>query len=582
MSLGKWEIQPAPTAGDPKRQVLLLHGDMKDVLTIIKKFGALCGRPDRNKGGEEFNFRMYLHRITPAQLAKVSEFLENLTPPPVEYPPGPVPEIAEAAPAPEPALNQEEAPAAEIPAAEALFPAVEKPVELIPLAAAAPPPPSPPPPPPPVSVVPPPQVPASTSPVQPAASPAAPRPEKVLWGLEIALDEKRSMDTLLVGSFNRFAHAAATSTVSAPGTMYNPLLVHGGVGVGKTQMLHAIGNGLSKPLSADKVVMTSGVRFSTAVSLALASGKMSQLEEFFGKKKALLIDDAHLIAVNEVNQPALAAILAMFLGSGRQVVVSSLYPPRALSGLEEALKISFGKGWAVDMKIPNADTQKDMLLASFLRLGLDLSGDEGALFHEKLGAGYSDSSLWIRRLFALKDIHLATSKPTDWDALLKVLFQAPIGNEGDVPAAADVQAAKGFRPPDPDAAAENLAIVYPAGQDDVALWCLGKLYEAHGQFGLPRTFRHVLFQPYDGEHPLGVPFQIGEACRAAGADAALVLGPPPASKLAERVNEFSHAVRHILAGLDISLGWIPYTAMTIPVHSVYAVLDLHARRLSLS
>lgn len=607
MSLERWDVQPAPTARDPKRHMLYLQGDMKDVLNIIKKFGALCGRPDRDKGREGFNYRMYLHRVTPVQLENLSAFLVGLAPAPhpaVEAAPEIVPdaepsfppEVTEPlAPAPleespaeapeEPLIPElppvpvpEEIP--ELPAAsvEPMFPAAVAPPSLIPLASVgSPAAPEPAAAPVPVKVsAPAPVVPAAALPV---AAVATGRPAKVLWGLEIALNEKRNMDVLLVGSFNRFAHAAATSTVSSPGTMYNPLFVHGGVGVGKTQMMHAIGNGLAKSLSSGNVLMTSGVRLSTAASLALAEGKSAELEEVLGKKKALVIDDAHLISITSDNQPFLAKIFAMFLGKNLQVVVSSLYPPRALSGLEEALKISFGKGWAVDMKIPNADTQKDMLVAGFSLQGVDVTTDEIAIFHEKLGGGYSESVLWMRRFLALKHIQAGAGSPTDWDALLKLLFQVPVGAEGDVPSAADIQAAKDFRFPEPDASAENLAVAYPSGQEGCAVWCLSKFYAAHDQMNFPRTYRHVLFHPYDAEQPLGVPFQIGEACRAAGADAVLVLGPPATSKLAERLNEFSHALRHVMSGLDISIGWIPFSAMTFPAHYGSALLDLHARRI---
>lgn len=555
----KWAVAPDPAPQDPQRHVLLLRGDMKDVVSIVKKFGSLCGRPAAIVHPEGYNLKIFLHKPTPMELQSLNFFLDKMAPSlaPLE------PAAAEPAPSAAPETAPEIAPE----------PAPEPVPELIALSPEAPAPA-------PVFEAPPEPAPPEPEPAAPLpVSAAVARPVKPLWGVETLADEKLNFEALLVGAFNRFAHAAAASVVGSPGAMYNPLFIHGGPGVGKSHLLHAIAGGLRKTLGAQAVLITSGARLADAVTRALADKKFAMLDNFISQKKALLIDDVHLLAVSDKNQASLEKIFSLFFNKNLQVVMTSLYPPRALGALEEALKISLAKGWSVEMKNPNPDVQKDMIAGGFARYGSDLSTDEVAMFHEKLGGNYSQSLLWIRRLLALEKLLAAAGKPKEVGDMLNILFTAPAsGGNLDLPSSQDLESARSFTPPVPGGDCRNLAVMVPQGQQTISTWMASRFYAAADQWpGLP-GYRTVLSERYDADQPFGVPFQIGELCRKAGADAALIMGPAAASKLSERSAEFSHAVGHILESLDIGMGWIPHAGTMSPAHFQLAHLDFLACR----
>ncbi|MBI5211626.1 MAG: ATP-binding protein [Elusimicrobia bacterium] len=659
----KWQLQPHPSESDPTRYVLSFKGEVKDVLSVVKRFGSKCGRPRRITNREGFNYALFLNEFSQDQLEQLTkmliaivpstgpELLAPLTPsqpaaPPMPVftpPPAPAPAQPEApampvfTPPPAPAPVQPEAPPMPVfapPPAPA--PAVTQPAQPAPTVfAAAEPPPAfvqppgeavpafalPPPPsasgptapaadasnpfvvesPPPAMAAPPlpggsPAVfgaPAPASPsdafasqppiageftlappgleapatvAQPAAAaPGAPvsmaPPAKVvrpLWGLETALDEKTNLDSIQVGPYNRFSHAAAASVVGAPGNMYNPLFVFGAAGVGKSHMIKAIGGGLEKSLGGG-VVLTSGVKLANAVSRALEEGKYPELEKRLGEAKALLVDDIHLLNVTEENQGSLAKIFALFFSRNLQVVLTSLYPARALGALEEALKISLRKGWSVDMKLAAGDAQKEMVTGAFSRLGLELTSDEIGLFVERLGGNMPEAARWVRRFASLRAFQEAQGTPSPFDKELATLFaQEAVAAGLEIPSAQELEAARSFAPPAPGPSARGMAIFVPKGQEPMMAWATSKFYESLLTLKIEASYKHVIFEAYDADQPFGVPFKIGDTARKAAADIALVVGTPPASPLASRVAEFSHAVGHILDGLDIAMGWLPF------------------------
>lgn len=538
----KWSLKPAPSPKDPQRQELLIKGEMKDLLAVVRQFGSACGRPDRLEG-EEYDFKLFLNKLSAEALDAARAFLQEM-----------------GGPAPEPFAAMPEIPSLQAPAAA---PAFELPApQLISLT-----------PEPPAEVAPPP-LPSPLVPA-PSAGPSTPMSAEAKKPLHIglAIDPKKNFEALLVGSFNRFAHAASASVVGSPGSMYNPLFIHGAPGVGKSHMLEAIGGGLSKAFSPEAVTLSTGARLASMVSRAAQTGGLAELDNFFGSKKALLIDDIHLLAISDANQAELAKIFAMFLGRNLQVVLTSLYAPRALGSLEEALKISFSKGWSVDMKVPGPDVQKEMILTALARYGIDVTNDETAIFHDRLGANYFESLRWVRRLSALKRIYAETSQIGDVNALINVVFE-PLA--GAVPSSEDLMQVQNFVPPPAQSGARNLAVLFPKGQEGMAPWLVAKFYEALARLKFPANFNHVLTASYDAEQPFGVPFQIGELCRNADASAALILGPAATAKVFDRVSEFSHAVGHILGSLDIAMGWIAQPSLKASVPFTLACLDILA------
>ena len=501
----KWEIRPTPSADDPDRHVLLLQGGPSDVSALLKKFGALMGRPSPAKA-KGFNLSLVLHRLKPAARAKLEAWLTPAAPKPILTP-------VLAPPSPEPVVRASPVPAS------------------VPLPAGA----------------------------LAEASPA------------VDLRPNWTLETLLVGAYNRFAHAAAMSVVSSPGTMYNPLFLFGVPGTGKSHMLNAIGSALSKGLGATVLLSTSGPRLSHAVNAALARKALDEVDLRVAHSKALLVDDIHLMAISDQNKDVLAKTFKSFFDRKLQVVITSLYPPRSLGALEEALKFSFSKGWSVDLKTPSPAVQKEVIGASAERARLRLSAEELTLLHERLAQrGYSDLAVWLKRVSVFKTAREASGQDVILADVLRLIHE-PMLAEGGEPAKI---AASTFQTPAAPPNAEPIAVIVPQGQDGLGAFAAGMFYDVGLKNGFTQIYRHASWETYDPMTPFGVPFLIGEMCHRAGVARALIVGPAPDSPLGPRSAEFAHATRRILESLGVESAFIPYDGLQLDAHYINAHLDL--------
>ncbi len=511
----KWSIDAVREEGVIKRHRLSFKGDLKDILGVIREFGFKCGRPERTDAAGGFNFRITLTGLSEDEMSKLRKMLPQ---------PAPAPAAAREPQAPEPAP---------VPAQESL---------------AAPP--------------------AQVGPAPPS------RP---FWGLDLASDPKCTLDNTLVGPYNRFSCAAAASVVEAPGQMYNPLFLFGGPGVGKTHMLRAIANGLETALGGP-TLLTSGTRLVNAVTRSLAEGKVPKLEKHAAGLKALLVDDLHLLNLTDANKAVVAKIFAAFFGKKKQVVLTSLYPARALGEVEEGLGISFAKGWSVNMKLAGGEARNDIVLRAFSGMGVDLTNEEAGKFIDRLDKNYPDFPRWVRRLTLLRERLQVPAGAGAFDKLLEDLFPAaPAETAEALPLPQEVEEARRFTPPAPQPSAKKLAMVLPLGQENLAPWVTARLYDAARDYSLDVSFQQVHLGSYDANKPLGAPFQIGDMCRGAGADVALVVGTPESSELSGRQGEFCHVVGHVLGDLDISMGWLPHAGIRGAADYLRVHLDFTAK-----
>ena len=359
--------------------------------------------------------------------------------------------------------------------------------------------------------------------------------------------------------------------------MYNPLFLYGPAGVGKSHMIAAIGAGLKKALADARVILTSGTRLAGAATLAAADNKLPELEAELKAAKALLVDDLHLLAVNDKNQAFLGQIFAHYFKSGLQVVFTSLYPARSLASMEEALKISLAKGWSVDLKAPAAEPRRDMMTSAFSRAGVEFTQDEVSVFMDKIADKQADCKRWAKRLLTIKALREAVGEPTPMDKILSEIFTSDAGPEGqELPTAPEIDAAAKFAPPPPGKTAKNLAIFLPKAHEALMTWVVSRFHETRPPYDKELSYRHVLLQTYDADQPFGIPFQIGEAARLCGADAVLLVGPPLAAALAAKAGDFAHAVGHIVESQDVAFSWIPPGGLLSKANFFRAHLDFQA------
>lgn len=193
------------------------------------------------------------------------------------------------------------------------------------------------------------------------------------------LREDYTFDTFAVSSSNEMAHAAAIAVSQNPGKAYNPLFLYGGVGVGKTHLMQAIGNNILRRSPETVLFYTTGEQFTNDIVAAIQQKKTIQLKERFRNYQVLLFDDVQFIAGKTAVQEEFFHTFNAILPMGGQVIMTSDRPPHEINPLEDRLKSRFEAGLIIDIQQPTFELRTAILLIKAKNIGLTLPMDVAQL-----------------------------------------------------------------------------------------------------------------------------------------------------------------------------------------------------------
>jgi chromosomal replication initiator protein len=178
---------------------------------------------------------------------------------------------------------------------------------------------------------------------------------------ELNLNPRFTFETFVVGACNQFAHAAAKAVATAPARTYNPLFIYGGVGMGKTHLIHAIGRSLTDSYAGMRIVYATGERFMNQLIRCIRTDQMPLFHQHYRQADVLLVDDIHIIAGKERTQEEFFYTFNELYEHQKQIVITSDSSPKEIPGLVERLRSRFEWGLMVDVQPPDLETKMAIL-----------------------------------------------------------------------------------------------------------------------------------------------------------------------------------------------------------------------------
>lgn len=225
----------------------------------------------------------------------------------------------------------------------------------------------------------------------------------------VTLNPRYTFDTYVVGSGNRLAHAACQAVAEKPARAYNPLFLYGGVGLGKTHLLHAIGNACH----ADglNVLYVSSEEFTNDMISAIRTHTTQAFREKYRSADVLLVDDIQFIAGKESTQEEFFHTFNTLHGQDKQIIVSSDRPPKSLVTLEERLRSRFEWGLTADIQAPDFETRLAILRSKAERTGRHISDEILESVAKQIQSNIRELEGALNRIIAFADLSGSSLTP---------------------------------------------------------------------------------------------------------------------------------------------------------------------------
>ncbi|AWN72867.1 chromosomal replication initiator protein DnaA [Legionella anisa] len=225
-------------------------------------------------------------------------------------------------------------------------------------------------------------------------------PKKAVDYKSSHLNKKFIFESFVEGNSNQLARAASMQVAERPGDAYNPLFIYGGVGLGKTHLMHAIGNAILKNNPDAKILYLHSERFVADMVKALQTNSINEFKRFYRSLNALLIDDIQFFAGKDRSQEEFFHTFNALLEGQQQIILTSDRYPKEIEGMEERLKSRFGWGLTVAVEPPELETRVAILISKAEQSNIDLPYEVAFFIAKRIRSNVRELEGALRRVIA--------------------------------------------------------------------------------------------------------------------------------------------------------------------------------------